>query len=48
MKVFRVRKMCIHMEEELWVGNVLLGIGEERLSREGEYGMILNPAILSE
>ena len=48
MKVFRIRKMCIHMKEERWIENPLLGIGEEWGSCDEEYEMILNPAILSE
>lgn len=47
MKVFRVKKMCVHMEEEKWIENPLLGIGEKSLSGDEEYEMILNPAIFS-
>ena len=47
MKVFRVEKMCVHMEEERWIENPLLGIGEERLSGDEEYEMILNPAVFT-
>ena len=47
MKVFRVKKMCVHMEEDRWIENALVGIGEESLSGDREYEMILNPAIFS-
>ena len=47
MKVFRVKKMCVHMEDDRWVEKPLLGIGEEGLSGNREYEMILNPAIFS-
>lgn len=45
MKVFRIRRMCVRTDEEQWIENPLLGIGEKRLSCEGEYEMILNPAV---
>ena len=45
--MFRARKMCVHMEEDRWIEEPLLGIGEESLSGDGEYEMILNPAVLS-
>ncbi|MCC2253976.1 sigma-E processing peptidase SpoIIGA [Ruminococcus sp. CLA-AA-H200] len=48
MKVFRIEKMCIHMEEERWIMNPLVGVGEETLSGDGAYEMILNPELLSE
>lgn len=47
MRVFRARKMCVHMEEDRWIEEPLLGIGEKSLSGDGEYEMILNPAVLS-
>ena len=47
MKVFRVKRICVHMEEDRWIENPLLGIGEESLSGDREYEMILNPAIFS-
>ena len=47
MKVFRVKKICIHMEEDRWIDAPLLGIGEESLSGGREYEMILNPAVFS-
>ena len=46
MKVFRIRKMCIHTDEEQWVDHPLFGIGEGVLSERGEYSVILNPEIL--
>ncbi len=47
IKVFRIRKMCIHTKEERWVEDPLFGIGEGILSEGGEYSVILNPEILS-
>ena len=47
MKVFRMPKMCVHMEEDKWIENPLVGIGEAYLSGNREYEMILNPAIFS-
>lgn len=47
MRVFRVKKICIHMEEDRWIEHPLLGIGEKGLSGDKEYEMILNPAIFS-
>ena len=47
MKVFRARRMCVHMEEDRWIERPLLGIGEEILSDDREYEVILNPAIFS-
>lgn len=47
MKVFRIRRMCVRADEERWIENPLLGIGENRLSCEGEYEMILNPAVFT-
>lgn len=47
IKVFRIRKMCIHTKEERWVESPLFGIGEGILSEGGDYSVILNPEILS-
>lgn len=50
MKVFRIEKMCVHMGragEERWIHNPLLGVGEETLSGNREYELILNPGIFS-
>ncbi len=47
MRVFRVKKMCVHMDEDRWIKRPLLGIGESDLSDRGEYEVILNPAIFS-
>ena len=47
MKVFRIRRMCVRTDGDQWIENPLLGIGEESLSSEGEYEMILNPAVFS-
>lgn len=48
MKVFRIDKMCIHFKEDCWVENPLFGIGEESLSGEKSYDIILNPGVLSQ
>lgn len=46
MPAFVIERMCIHMEEEKWVFRPVLGIGEERISEQDAYQMILNPDIL--
>lgn len=48
MKVFRIEKMCVHGEEDRWIHDPLLGIGEASLSDSREYEMILNPGIFSQ
>lgn len=45
MKVFRIEKMCIHMDEDIWIENPLLGMSERTLSEKERYEMILNPGI---
>lgn len=50
MQVFRIEKMCVHMERnneeaDSWIRKPLLGIGKEELSLQDEYDMILNPDI---
>ena len=47
MRVFRIRRMCIHMEEDKWIEHPLLGIGEEVLSGDGSFKMLLNPAVMN-
>ena len=50
MKVFRIEKMCVHTDKDggdRWIQQPLLGVGEERLSQNKEYEIILNPGILS-
>ena len=46
MPVFRIRKMCIHLEEERWIERPVIGVCEEHVSEEEEYQMILNPDLL--
>lgn len=46
MPVFRIRKMCVHLEEERWIKSPVIGVCEERVSEQEEYQMILNPDIL--
>lgn len=49
MRIFRVSRMCVHMDEDCWIERPLLGIGETECSgRNGEYEMILNPAVITE
>ena len=45
MKVFRIEKMCVHMEEDRWIDNPLLGLSEKTLSGSERSEMILNPGI---
>ena len=47
MPVFRVEKMCIHMEEDCWIMNPLLGVGQAEISLGKTCQMILNPGVLS-
>ena len=50
MKVFRIEKMCVHTGVcggDRWIQNPMFGIGEETLSQNKEYEIILNPGILS-
>ncbi|HJA11381.1 MAG TPA: sigma-E processing peptidase SpoIIGA [Candidatus Mediterraneibacter merdipullorum] len=47
MQVFRARKMCIHGKEDRWVDHPILGVGEASLSAGKDYGMVLNPSVLS-
>lgn len=46
MPVFRIKKMCVHLEEERWIENPVIGVCEERVSEQEEYQMILNPDLL--
>lgn len=46
MPVFRLKKMCIHIDEGHWVENPIIGICEEQVSEQEEYQMILNPDLL--
>lgn len=46
LPVIRAEKMCIHTGKECWVEKPLIGICEEDSFTNGEYQMILNPAIL--
>lgn len=46
MPVFTIEKMCICAGEEQWVSRPLLGIGEQQISEQDEYQMILNPDVL--
>lgn len=48
MAVFRIRKMCIHLETDCWVERPLIGISENSISEQGTYQMILNPDIVDE
>ncbi|MGC4018031.1 MAG: sigma-E processing peptidase SpoIIGA [Muricomes sp.] len=46
MPVFRIRRMCVHLEKEQWIENPVIGVCEERVSEQEEYQMILNPDLL--
>lgn len=46
MPVFRIKKMCIHLEEEKWIDRPFIGVCKERVSEQEEYQMILNPDLL--
>lgn len=46
MPVFRISKMCIHLEKEQWIETPIIGVCEERVSEQEEYQMILNPDLL--
>ena len=48
MRVIRIRKMCIHMEEDKWIDHPLFGIAEDGISGDGSYSVILNPAVMME
>lgn len=45
LPVLEVEKMCIHNEKECWVMKPIIALCEDRISADGEYGMILNPDI---
>lgn len=47
MKIFTIEKLCIHAEPDRWVINPLIGAGEEMLSDDSEFEIILNPRILT-
>ena len=43
--MLELEKMCIHNEKECWVMKPVIALCEEKISADGEYGMILNPDI---
>lgn len=45
MKVFRIRKMCVHTEVDRWISEPVIGVAQEPVSAGKEYEMILNPGI---
>lgn len=45
LPVLELEKMCIHNEKECWVMKPIIALCEEKISADGEYGMILNPDI---
>ncbi|MDO4451418.1 MAG: sigma-E processing peptidase SpoIIGA [Lachnospiraceae bacterium] len=45
LPVLELEKMCIHNEKECWVMKPVIALCEEKISADGEYGMILNPDI---
>ncbi|MGO5051922.1 sigma-E processing peptidase SpoIIGA [Lachnospiraceae bacterium LCP25S3_G4] len=46
LPAIRLEKMCIHLEEEHWIHNPIIGICEQDISDKEEYQMILNPDLL--
>jgi len=44
LPVFRVDNICLYLDEELWISNVLIAVSEEMHDTD-EYEMILNPDI---
>ena len=48
MQIFRIEKMCIHMEGEYWIMDPILGIGRQEISAGEDYQMILNPGIFEQ
>lgn len=48
MKVFRIEKMCVHTDSDRWIADPLFGVGEETVSDDGKYDIILNPEIFCE
>ena len=46
MPVFRISKMCIHLEEDRWIETPVIGVCETQVSEQEEYQMILNPDLL--
>lgn len=46
MQVFRIEKMCMHLEKERWIICPVIGVGRDKLSARGEFEMIINPGIL--
>lgn len=45
LPVLELEKMCVHNEKECWVMKPIIALCENRISADGEYGMILNPDI---
>lgn len=45
MPIIEFQKMCIHRADECWIERPLIGIGDEHISAQGEYAIILNPEI---
>ena len=42
MKIFRIRKMCVEINEKEWIESPLIGVSESPISGEEEYQLILN------
>lgn len=45
MKVFRIRRMCVHTDVDRWISEPVIGVSEEPVSVGKEYEIILNPGI---
>ena len=44
LPLFTLEKMCLYLEEEVWIAKASMAVGEEKIGT-GEYEMILNPNI---
>ena len=42
MKIFRIRKMCVEINEKEWIEFPLIGVSESPISGEEDYQLILN------
>lgn len=42
MKIFRIRKMCVEINEKEWIESPLIGVSESPISGEEDYQLILN------
>ena len=45
MPILKIERMCVHLEEDIWIADPVLGISEEKISENEEYQMLLNADI---